>query len=502
MTWFDFMPVSKLKITYVILSFLLLINCSESNSGNISTKQQEPGKLLFASSDSDLVKGFMWAKDQALNYVNDGDPVGNWYEAALPQREAFCMRDVSHQSVGAHALGLQSYTKNMLRKFAENISYEKDWCTYWEINRHNLPAPVDYKNDKEFWYNLTANFDVLDACYRMFTWSHDPDYIHNSDFNKFYQKSLRDYEDRWDLGMDKILKRSRFMNRDSFDRENYYQYCRGIPSYHEGDPGKTRLGVDLLAFQAAAYRSYIEILKLRGETGKIDEFDGKLQAVRNLIVDKFWNESKNRFYDLLLTDGKYVSGGSMVTYLLYNDVVESNEKNIKTATWLLENSDINIEMRSYLPEIFYRYGLFEAAYNEIQQLCSPETKRREYPEVSFAVVGAYVTGLMGMEPSVEQGKVSTLSRLTSKTEWAEIEYLPCHNNIINIKHEGMNKSILTNRSGEKMKWIAGFYGDSEYLVVDGKQEKTRSKIDKTGKKVVWVEVNVNSSKTVSVNKED
>lgn len=42
-----------------------------------------------------------WAKEQALAYAFEDDPVGLWYEAALPGREAFCMRDVSHQSMGA-----------------------------------------------------------------------------------------------------------------------------------------------------------------------------------------------------------------------------------------------------------------------------------------------------------------------------------------------------------------------------------------------------------------
>ena len=56
-----------------------------------------------------------------MNYAYDGDPVGLWYEAALPGRRAFCMRDVSHQVAGAQALGLSSYTHNMLRHFAENI---------------------------------------------------------------------------------------------------------------------------------------------------------------------------------------------------------------------------------------------------------------------------------------------------------------------------------------------------------------------------------------------
>jgi hypothetical protein len=72
------------------------------------------------------VEGFNWAKQQALAYAFDGDPVGPWYEAALPGREAFCMRDASHQGVGAHALGLARRNLNMLKRFAENISESRE----------------------------------------------------------------------------------------------------------------------------------------------------------------------------------------------------------------------------------------------------------------------------------------------------------------------------------------------------------------------------------------
>jgi hypothetical protein len=85
--------------------------------------------LNFTSDDAELAAGFTWAKAQALEYVFRGDPVGDWYEAALPGRAAFCMRDVSHQAAGAHMLGLAAYTRNMLHRFAENISSQRDWCT-------------------------------------------------------------------------------------------------------------------------------------------------------------------------------------------------------------------------------------------------------------------------------------------------------------------------------------------------------------------------------------
>ncbi|HEY4045521.1 MAG TPA: hypothetical protein VGM27_01535, partial [Acidobacteriaceae bacterium] len=68
--------------------------------------------LEFTSSDHRLVEAFNWSKQQAMAYVFNDDPVGPWYEAALPGRRAFCMRDVSHQAAGAQALGLSRYTHN------------------------------------------------------------------------------------------------------------------------------------------------------------------------------------------------------------------------------------------------------------------------------------------------------------------------------------------------------------------------------------------------------
>ena len=107
----------------------------------------QPGEITFTCSDTVLESSFNWAKQKALSYAHSGDPVGLWYEAALPGREAFCMRDVSHQSIGAAMLGLQDHNRNMFEKFALGISESKDYCSFWEINRYDKPAPVDYKTD-------------------------------------------------------------------------------------------------------------------------------------------------------------------------------------------------------------------------------------------------------------------------------------------------------------------------------------------------------------------
>ena len=156
-------------------------------------------ELALNSSDARLVDAFNWAKKQALAFAFDGDPVGPWYEAALPGREAFCMRDVAHQAMGAHALGLARHTRNMLHRFAENISDSRDWCSYWEIDRYNRPAPVDYKNDAQFWYCLPANYDVLDACHRMYVWTGDQSYLDDPVFLNFYSRTVNDFEQRWGI---------------------------------------------------------------------------------------------------------------------------------------------------------------------------------------------------------------------------------------------------------------------------------------------------------------
>ena len=195
--------VARCRVAVLISAALTLV--ATPSFAEVSLPAPSPSPLSLTTSDERLLKCFQWAKAQALAYVRTGDPVGPWYEAALPGRHAFCMRDVAHQALGAHALGLAAQNRNMLRKFAVNISESKDWCTYWEINRHDKPAPVDYTNDKEFWYNLPANFDVLDACYRMYLWTHDEAYLEDPAFLAFYEHTVTDYVRRWDIGFDKLL---------------------------------------------------------------------------------------------------------------------------------------------------------------------------------------------------------------------------------------------------------------------------------------------------------
>lgn len=166
------------------------------------------GGVTFKSTDAALQTAFIRAKEMALSYKGKAtDPVGPWYESALPPRSAFCMRDVAHQSIGGEILGLAKENKNMFRLFVNNISESKDWCSYWEINHLGKPAVEDYRNDTAFWYNLNANFDILNASWKLYLWTGDLEYINGAGFKNFHEKSVTEYINRWVLQADSLLKR-------------------------------------------------------------------------------------------------------------------------------------------------------------------------------------------------------------------------------------------------------------------------------------------------------
>jgi hypothetical protein len=474
--------------------------------------EKPESNIEMESSDQRLVDGFRWAKAQALAYVFTGDPVGPWYEAALPGREAFCMRDVSHQSTGAHALGLSRCTRNMLRRFAENISDSRDWCSYWEIDRYNRPAPVDYQNDAEFWYNLPANFDVLDCCYRMYLWTGDLTYVNDPAFLNFYRRTVSEYVERWGLNLEQVMKRPRLMNtRGVIDPQDRFQRARGIPSYEESNVDLA-LGVDLLAVQYAGYLAYAHIQEVRGEAASAQTYLKKAAELKALINDGWWDKETHRFHSCF--DMAHVFQGHAGADLLYRDVAEKGAREEGALKDLLESIKANpsrgVEDESHDAEILYRYGVPDVAYAQIMDLTRDDRERREYPEVSYSVVGAIVTGLMGITPEAStprqaavqwdyvEAVVMTLPGLTAQTAWAELRNLPIRANDVTVRHEGGRTTMFINQKGPSLIWQATFIGPFKTLLVNGKPVQAQTEKEYHGGTVSWVRVPVGAGDTVRV----
>ena len=380
----------------------------------------EIGKLEFTSNDEELNRGFEWAKAQALAYAHDdGDPIGKWYDAALPGREGFCIRDVCHQADGAHALGLESYTKNMLLRFAQSISESKDFCCFWEMTRHYTPYFEDYYSDDNFWYNLPANFDLLAACLRMYKLTGDRDYIESEDFLHFYRLTVTKYVEKWDTDGDGIPEGTGTR--------------RGIPSYEEGEGRDSAQMLDLLAAEAAAMNAYAEICEIRDESGE------KYRAWADSIlaeIDRRWDEETQRYYFFKLRDGSFVhSRNEASECLLYFGAAADDRKRAITLEKLhgMGIRGLSVEVGSHLAEIFYGNGLPDYGEHWLSHFTAPELERREYPELSYATVGAYVFGMMGVKYDLESRTITAEPKLPAGMTSATLTGLPVYGRLADIE---------------------------------------------------------------------
>jgi hypothetical protein len=162
-------------------------------------------------------------------------------------------------------------------------------------------------------------------------------------------------------------------------------------------------------------------------------------ALRAYFNRHWWNPQTESFYLAKLPDGSFrpdlgqTIGNSEAEFILIFELPDGIEKTRAALRQLLGNhvaethspSRIGgVEGRSYLPGILYQYGNVELAYQKLAEMWDPHLARREYPEVSFTVVGNIVGGLMGIRPLQEARTVETLSGLPSEKMWVEIANVP------------------------------------------------------------------------------
>jgi len=453
-------------------------------------------RLQLLCSDPQMSQSFDWAERQAMSYArNSGDPVGPWIEGGEPGRESFCMRDMSHQSMGAHALGLDANIHNMMRRFAENISESRDWCSYWGMTRENQPRRVDFEDDAHFWYCLPANFDVLDCCYRMYLWSGDDSYMTDPVFLNFFDRSMHDYVQRWGLAPNQLPTRPRLLNvRGILDPTDKFQRNRGIPGYNEQAHGYT-VEIDLVAKEFTAFCDYAYIEQERGDD---DEANWALQqaaAIKQLVNTLFWNQPDQSFY--LRLDQNHKPEGVSGPILLDNSLVD-DPKRIKAA------------LTGAGPDALYRWGNPDQANAQMIDIALGNKARRDYPEVSFTWIGTFVNGTMGITleadmPDIAWTKgnwvrtiVRTRSGLGAKIAWAELRHLPIRDNYITVRHDGQTKTTVTNESGPAFIWRPAFLGSHATLLVNGTPVTALVEHDALGRAMSSIRVTVGAGGRVIV----
>jgi hypothetical protein len=169
-----------------------------------------------------------------------------------------------------------------------------------------------------------------------------------------------------------------------------------------------------------------------------------------------------------------------------------------------------VEGQSHHAEILYRYGFPDVAYAQLIDLTREDRARRDYPEVAYSVVGAIVTGMMGvtvepvspmqaaMEGTYVDRIVRTLSALVPQTEWAELRNLPIRANRVSVRHEEGRSSVFTNQEGPALIWQATFAGSFDTLLVDGRPVRSHPEKGYLGREFSWVRTPVGSGRTVRI----
>lgn len=399
----------------------------------------EKGRISFLTSDRMWNEGFAWAKEQALAYSHEGDLVGKWYEAALPGRQAFCMRDVAHHAKGAEALGLREHTKNMLLRFAQGIAESRQYCSFWEIDRDYRPCPADYESDQDFWYNLPANFDVMDACYRMYCMTGDRDYLLQSDFLRFYRMTVEEYAKWWDRDGDGLLER------------RYPDARLGIPSYCEDSCfSRAQALIDLLAIEIRGYRSAEAIFRCGEDKERSAHCHEMACKLEEMLLGPWWDEERQQFYQVKDEDGtlRHSDGIGHSLSLSYYQVLQDGDRLERHLDGLHEAGlkGVNVESLSHYPVLFYRNGDPERGAYWLKELISPGLFRREYPEVSYGAIEAYIYEMAGLRPNGPEASMEIVPKLPDGITWFEIKNIPFLEGECDVSWREGSLSV-TNRTG-------------------------------------------------------
>ncbi len=263
-----------------------------------------------------------------------------------------------------------------------------------------------------------------------------------------------------------------------------------LATYDEDLADDVLVGADLIAAQYAAYDSYASFQHARNEQTVANEFAAKAQDLKTLYNSKWWDASRNCYFAALSQDGRFhadlkaSTGGTDIQFPLYFGLTDSGaktqasldqlEKRLRLDSATLGGIVGGVEGRTYLPDIFYKYGRSASGYAVLVALMNPALKRREYPEVSYSVIGNLGAGLMGIHPSFRPGEIETYPQLTAETEWAALHHVPVGHNVISVKHTHVGTTTFSNESGPEIVWRASLPGNSKTLLVDGSRVPAES----------------------------
>ncbi|MEU7517370.1 NPCBM/NEW2 domain-containing protein [Streptomyces sp. NPDC042898] len=461
--------------------------------------------LTIDSPNATLNDGFNWGKNRALGTVfYPGNPMmghePEWwrlknaahpavepgYWGAYTSRESYYNRDISHQSDGAHALGLDAETFGMLKTFAGDADDpgQKGW-PLWAHSSHGAMYYIDGTGFRE----LPSPFNLMAKAYKQYQWTGDTAWINDPTLSAYYDSTmgqfLTDHEVTWNDANPAA--------EQPVSRKQPGEYTA---TYFEFPNENLVSAADSLGYQYQSMLAYAEILKAKGDNANSTKWTDRARRVRDHFEAKWWDASSNRYIRGKDAAGTgYSSWGHEASFLMMlTGLGDHGSRTSGYLDFIAANDDnLNVEATSYLPEMYYQYNRSAEGWAWLKKLM---TGRDSYPEISFLAVSSTVDGMMGVQPDAPHDKVATVSRLTPETPWVEIDHLKVGDNDLKLKHTGTTASALTNNSGSTVNWEAQFYGTHATITVNGTPQTAQTKT-LYGKTVSYVTVPVTAGASVT-----
>jgi hypothetical protein len=472
-----------------------------------------PEGLKLEASNPKLERAFDWAVNKALSYVQTGKTgvvdgherqrqgIGNVpyipsYWAGYTWRTAFYSRDFCHQAAGAHLLGLQEANLTMLRAFAASANESRKWYPLWALNFDGSPFKLDYAGDDSFVREVPAVFELVEQCHRQYLWTGDPAYIQDPVLRRYCTQAVTEFI---------RLHDQRILNGVA-EGDGSGDIFRGTATYNEIRSPLIEAG-DGIASQYQAFRAYSRLLQARGEKRQAAAFARKADRLYDFF-NTHWGVKAGadpyvRGYD--------VRGEALTDFGLENSwfmpmkfITAPSPKTDRYLEFIARSvadpkqRPKNLEAISYLPGVFFPYHRVDEGWKWLEYII--DQPNREYPEISFTLVGHVVEGLLGLEPNAPEHAFRTFSRLPQAISRAGVRNIPLGDHCIDIEHRGAAKSTASHRSGTgSLKWQACFYGAVPRMAVNGKpRAATQTRINGISASYLQVKLSPGQTTTVEV----
>jgi hypothetical protein len=396
--------------------------------------------LTLTSDTGYLVEAFDWARERALGWVQTGREVANLasYWAGYPDRPMFYSRDVCHQAVGAHLLGLDAENLTMIRHFAASANAARRWFPVWSFHFDGSVAALDYVSDDRFVREIPAVFDLTYRAVEQFRWTGDRRWIEDPVLWRYYVQSVDDFVAVHDLDGDGIPEASG--TDDIF---------AGIATYNERKSGAPLLiAGDALALQFQALHAVAGAARWRGEPGA-GAWRDRAASLQRDFLHRWWDPALRRFARGWTSTGPDFGFGLEATWFVpmlgLSGAGDRNEGVLDfLQASLRAHAPANIEAITYLPDVFFANGRDEEGW---RWLCRTIDSRDDYPEVSYTVVHQTVSGLLGLQPDAPSGRLATLSHLPEEVGWLEVNHIPFGGWDLCIRQEGRHATTVSVNAG-------------------------------------------------------